>query len=310
MNMQVFVRVAELGSFAGAAKELGLSPSMVAKHVRQVEERLGAQVIRRTTRRHSMTEIGRLYLERAKSLLADFETAEASATELQAAPRGTLRVTAPVVLGAHALAPLLGRLTELYPELHIELTLQDRVVDLLDEGFDLALRSGKLPSTGFIARPLAPLHMLLAAAPAYLRRHGTPRRPSDLEQHECLGFAYLNHPERWRLIGRDGEHHVRVHSRLRLNNGEALRQAALGGAGIVMQSQLLLADDLKRGTLVRVLPNHAPPPRAAQLVYPPDRWRSPKLQRFVEFVLKELGPNRSTRRVAASAERRGSAREQ
>jgi DNA-binding transcriptional LysR family regulator len=293
MNMQVLVRVAELGSFAAAAKELGLSPSMVAKHVQQVEARLGAQVIRRTTRRHSMTETGRLYLERARAILADFETAEASASELQAAPRGTLRVTAPVVLGSHALAPLLGKLSTLYPELRVELTLQDRMVDLLDEGYDVALRSGPVASSGFIARPLEPLHMLLAASPAYLKRHGTPRRPADLEQHACLGFLYLTHPDRWRLIGRDGEHSVRVRSRLQINNGEALREAALGGAGVVMQSQLLLAADLARGTLVRVLPGYAPPSRPAHVVYLPDRWRSPKLQRFVEFVLKHLGPVRT-----------------
>jgi DNA-binding transcriptional LysR family regulator len=294
-SVEVFVRVAELGSFAAAAKELRLSPSMVVKHVQQVEARLGAQVIRRTTRRHSLTEVGRMYLQRAKALLADFESAESLATELHGTPRGTLRITAPVVFGAHALAPVIAALSERYPGLEIELHLQDRVVDLLEEGYDAALRTGTLADSGLIARPLAPLTMLLAAAPAYLERRGTPRKPQDLERHECLGFIYLTHPERWRLVGRDETHSVRVRSRLRFNNGEALRQAALNGAGVIMQSRLLLASDLERGVLVRVLPGYAPPPRAAHIVYAPDRFRSAKPQRFVELVLEQLGPGSSSR---------------
>jgi len=290
--MQVLVRVVELGSFAAAARELRLSPTMVAKHVEHVEQRLGAQVIRRTTRRHSLTEVGQRYLARARGVLAEFATAEASASELQAAARGTLRVTAPVVLGAHALAPLLGELLRLHPELRIELALQDRVVDLLDEGFDVALRSGPLARSGLIARPLAPLRMLLAASPGYLAQAGTPRRPRDLERHDCLGFSYLVHRDHWRLVGGDGEHRVRVSSRLQINSGEALRAAALAGAGIIMQSEILLGPDLASGALVRVLPRHAPPPRAAHIVYPPDRWRAPKLVRFVEHVLAHLGPRR------------------
>lgn len=290
--MHVLVRVAELGSFAAAARELRLSPTMVAKHVAEVEQRLGAQIIRRTTRRHSITEVGQLYLARARGVLAEFAAAEASASEHRGVARGTLRVTAPVVLGAHALAPLLGELLQRHPELRIELALQDRVVDLLDEGFDVALRSGPLERSGLIARPLAPLRMVLAAAPAYLQRAGTPRRPRDLERHECLGFTYLVHRDRWRLSGPDGEHVVRVTSRLQINSGEALRSAALAGAGIVMQSELLLAPDLASGRLVRVLPRHAPPPRLAHIVYPPDRWRAPKLARFVELVLARLGPRR------------------
>ena len=294
-SMSVTVRVSELGSFAAAAKELGISATMVAKHVEGVERRLGAQIIRRTTRRHSITEVGREYLTRARSILADVATAEASAREFQAAARGTLRVTAPVVYGAHALAPLLGELLETYPELQVELSLHDRVVDLIEEGFDVALRSGPLGVSGLIARPLAPIRMLLAASPAYLDRAGVPRRPRDLERHECLGFTYLVHPHRWRLVGADGEHAVAVKSRLRSNTGAALREAALGGAGILMQGDFLLRADLESGRLVRVLPGHAPPPRAAHLVYPPDRFRSPKLQRFVEFVLDRLGPRKRPR---------------
>jgi DNA-binding transcriptional LysR family regulator len=292
-SMQVFVRVAELGSFAAAAKELRLSPTMVAKHVAALEERVGAQLIRRTTRRHSITEVGRLFLERARTVLADFETAEASASELHDVARGTLRVTAPVVYGAHALAPLLGPFLREHVELTVELTLQDRLVELVEEGYDAALRTGPLPSSGLIGRPLAPLETVLAAAPAYLRERGVPRRPADLATHDCLGFTFLVHSDRWRLVGPGGEHRVRVSGRLRINEGEALRQAALAGAGIVMQSRLLLGDDLAAGRLVRVLPRYAPPSRPVHLVYPADRFRSPKLRRFVELVLRHLARKRA-----------------
>lgn len=145
-----------------------------------------------------------------------------------------------------------------------------------------------MASSGLNSRPLQPIAMLLAASPAYLRAHGVPRHPRDLPSHDCLGFSYLVHRDRWRLLGPDGEHVVPVRSRLTINNGAALREAALGGAGIVMQSSLLLRADLDAGRLVRVLPRHAPPPRRAQLVYAADRWRSPKLRRFVEFVLARL----------------------
>jgi len=289
-TMQVYVRVVERGSFAAAAKDMNLSPAMVAKHVQSLEARLNARLLHRTTRRQSLTEVGRVYFERCKTLLDQFEAAEQSANELQAAPRGTLRVTAPVVAGTHLLVPVIAQFLAAFPEVRVELALHDRIVDLVDEGFDIALRSGASAPPGLVARPIAPLRMLLAASPSYLREHGTPRKVADLAQHECLGFAHLVHRDRWRLHGPSGEDTVRIKGRLEINNGEALRQAALAGAGIVMQSELLLADDLAARRLVRVLPKHAPPAREAHLLYLPDRHPRPKLQRFVEFVLEKLGP--------------------
>lgn len=291
VSMRVFVRVAELGGFAQAAREFDLSPSMVAKHILALETRLGARLLNRTTRKQSLTEVGKLYLERSKTVLAEFDSAEASAIELRATPRGLLRVTAPVVFGSCGLAPLLPKFMAQYPEVRIDLALHDRVVDLVEEGFDVALRSGQLADSGLVARPLAPLQTILCAAPDYLKRRGTPKRVANLAQHDCPGFSYLTHRDRWRLIGPEGEETVKLDCRLNINNGEALRQAALAGAGIVMQSALLLASDLRSGALVRVLPRHAPPPRPAHLLYLPDRRPTPKLQRFVEFVLQHLGPH-------------------
>jgi len=291
-SMSVFVRVAETGGFAAAAKEVGMSPAMVAKHIQAIEARLGARLLHRTTRRQSLTDVGQLYLARARTVLADFDAAEAAGSELQSTPRGILRVTAPVVLGAHGLAPLLASFRAACPDVQVELMLHDRVVDLMDEGFDVALRSGAVTDPGVVARPLRPLRMLLCASPAYLRQRGLPRRPADLARHECLGFAHWVHKDRWRLIGPKGEEVVRLKSAITVNNGEALRQAALAGAGIVMQSELLLQADLDAGRLVRVLPRHAPPERPAHLLYLPQRRPSPKLQRFVAHVLAHLGPDR------------------
>ncbi|MBA2675970.1 LysR family transcriptional regulator [Ramlibacter sp.] len=280
--MQVFVRVAELGGFAPAARELDLSPAMVAKHVLAIEARLGARLLHRTTRRQSLTDVGRLYLERSRAALAEFQAAEASAAELQAQPRGLLRVTAPVILGSRGLAPLLPAFTAKHPQVQVELVLHDRVVDLMDEGFDAALRSGPLPDL--------PLSMLLCATPAYLRRHGRPRVPADLSNHACLGFSHWVHQDRWRLFAADGrEHTVPIRSRLTSNNGEALRQAALAGGGILMQWEPLLREDLAAGRLVRVLSRYAPPQRPAHLLYLREQRPTAKLRHFVDHVLKHLG---------------------
>lgn len=289
-SMQVFVHVAERGSFAAAARALDLSPAMVAKHIQAIEARLKAPLLLRTTRRQSLTDVGRLYLERCREALSAFAQAESTGEELLAHPHGVLRVTAPVVLGTHGLAPLLAGFMQQYPDVQVELSLNDRVVDLVDEGFDVALRSGPIDAgERVVARPLQPLRMLLCASPDYLAGHGTPRRPEDLQRHVCLTFAHWVNKDRWRLVGPRGEVKVPVQSRLVINNGEALRQAALAGAGILMQSELLLAEDLREGRLLRVLPRHAPPPRPAHLVYLPDRRHAAKVRCFVEHVLAALG---------------------
>ncbi|RYE79204.1 MAG: LysR family transcriptional regulator, partial [Oxalobacteraceae bacterium] len=247
-SMQVFVLVAERGSFAAAARALDLSAAMVAKHIQAIEARLKAPLLHRTTRRQSLTDVGRVYLERCRETLGAFAQAESTGEEVMAHPHGVLRVTAPVVLGTYGLAPLLAGFMQQYPDVRVELSLNDRVVDLVDEGFDLALRSGPIDSgQRLIARPLRPLRMLLCAAPAYLAHRGTPRRPEDLQNHVCLAFAHWVHKDRWRLVGPRGEVRVPVQNPLVINNGDALRQAAIASAGILMQSELLLADDLRDG---------------------------------------------------------------
>jgi DNA-binding transcriptional LysR family regulator len=287
-SMQVFVRVVELGGFAAAAREAAISATMAAKHVQALETRMHARLLHRTTRSQSLTEAGKLYYDRCKKLLAELDSAEASISELRATPRGILRITAPVSFGSRALVPALADLARAYPEIQIDLTLSDRTVDLVDEGFEAALRVGKLADSQLIARPLRPYRSLLCASPEYLSRAGRPQTPQDLQSHDCLGFAATGTHDRWRLIRGKDEQRVTFTPKLRVNNGEALRQAALAGLGIVAQPEILLADDMRDKRLVRVLPQWSLPERPLHIVYVRDRQATPKLRCFVEFVTQRF----------------------
>lgn len=287
--MAVFVRSVESGGFAAAAKAFGLSATMVGLHVRALEDRLGSRLLNRTTRKQSLTEVGRLYYERCKRILAEIEIAEASGIELHAAPRGRLHIAAPVSFGVHALAPAIADYLALYPDVEIELTLNDRSVDLIEEGFEIAFRIGTLPDSSLITRALAPYRMVLCAAPAYLQRHGEPILPSDLVRHNCLGFAHWRVGREWHFEGPDGPSSAAVRGTFRTNNGEALRMAARKGLGIVLQPEVLLIDDIKAGLLVPILTEHILPSRPMHILYLPDRRPTPKLRTFIDFAAERFG---------------------
>jgi DNA-binding transcriptional LysR family regulator len=289
--MAVFVRAVECGGFAAAAEDFGLSATMVGLHVRALEERLKSRVLNRTTRRQRLTEVGELYYERCKQILADVEAADESANELRAAPRGRLRVTAPVSFGVHALAPAVADYLALYPDVEVALSLNDRVADLIEDGYEVAVRIGTLVDSGMVARPLAPYRMAVCASPAYLERCGEPRFPAELASHNCLGFAYWRTRDEWRFEARGGT--VHVHGRFSTNNGEALRMAARSGLGIILQPEVLLASDIEAGRLVRILRKYSLPSRPMHLVYLPDRRATPKLRTFIEFIARRFGTRQS-----------------
>lgn len=287
-SMSIFVRVVELNSFAAAAQEAEMSATMVAKHIRALEARLGSRLLNRNTRRQSLTEVGKLYYDRCKLLLAEIDAVESSVSALHSAPRGTLRVTAPVSFGTRRLAPALAEFVRLYPDVNIDLALSDRVIDLVDEGFEAAIRIGRLADSQLVARPLHPYRSLLCASPDYLQRRGKPKAPQDLSAHDCLDFTFSGPRGRWRLL-RDGkEQIVNFTPRLRANNGEALRQAAIAGLGILLQPEVLIADDVKAKRLVALLPAWTSPARPMHIVYLRDRHATPKLQCFVEFIVKRF----------------------
>ena len=289
-SMEMFVRVVESGSFSAAAELSQVSATMVAKHVRTIEERLGARLLHRTTRRQQLSDVGRLYYERCKLVLAEVELAEASASELQASPRGQLRLIAPVSFGSHSLVPALGDYMNRHPEVSVELTLDNRKPNLLDEGFELGIHIGDIDEPGLVARPLQPYRRRLAAAPSYLARHGQPEHPRELSEHECLGLSYWRRHDRWRLVGPEGEVcAVSVQGRFTANQGNALRIAALNGVGIVLQPEVVLADDLAAGHLLPVLPAWSLMPSPMYLIYPQDRRPTAKLRSVVDFLLARFG---------------------
>jgi DNA-binding transcriptional LysR family regulator len=287
-SMAVFVRTVEKGSFAAAAEEFGLSTTMVANHVRSLEQQLGAQLLERTTRRHHLTEIGTAYLERCRDVLSSVQAADQVAEALRAEPQGTLRVTAPVTWGAHRLMPVVGAYMATYPTVQVELSLNDRVVDMHEEGFDVAIRSGPLADDALVARPLAPSRMFVVASPGYLDVHGVPQQPGDLARHACLGFMAWGRQHHWRFTQGERRVEVPVEGPLVCNNGQALLTAALCGVGVVVQADVLLAPSIESGRLVRLLPDWELPVRHLHIVRRRETRPTAKLRTFVDFVMEKL----------------------
>ncbi len=292
-SLEVFAKVAANGSLSGAARAMGLSQTMVTKHVASLEARLGIKLFHRTTRRLSITEAGRLYLESSERILADMETADAAVARERVEPRGLLRVNVPVVFGTRQIAPLIAEFSERHPEVTIELGLNDRLVDLAEEGWDLAIRIGKLRDSSMVARRLAPNRMVVCAAPSYLAKHGTPRSVADLAAHNCLGYTLSQQASaaEW-LFGADGEIRVQVSGNLRANNGDALRAATLAGQGLARQPTFIIADDLRAGTIV-ALPLDQPEIQssAVHAVYLPDRRPPAKVRAFIDFLAARFSPD-------------------
>lgn len=286
--MEVFVRVVERSSFTVAAEELRQSRAMVSKHVQDLEDRLGVRLLNRTTRRVSVTEAGRLYFDRCTQILAEVEEAENAAGEHQVEPRGVLRLNAPMSFGVHHLAPAIAEFTRSHGGVSLEMVLNDRVVDLIEEGYDLAVRIGRLADSSLIARRLAPCRLVICAAPAYLAERGAPLHPEDLVGHNVLGYSYWALRDEWRFQSDRGEISVRISGNLTANNGDALRAAALCGQGIIMQPTFLVGEDLARGRLVRLLADYHLPELGIFAVYPPGRVAA-KVRSFITFLAARYG---------------------
>ncbi|BCL74864.1 LysR family transcriptional regulator [Jeongeupia sp. HS-3] len=282
--MQVFTAVVDAGSFVRAAERLAQSTTAVSRQLAELEAHLGVRLLQRTTRTMSLTEAGRLYYEQCVSLLAELLEAEAAVSHASRIASGVLRVNAPVSFAVRHLAPLLPQFRAQQPQVGIELTVNDRVVDLVDEGFDLALRISRqaLAST-LIARPLAPIHVAVCASPAYLARFGTPASPRDLGRHQCLGYSYTDRGMSWEFAGTPPQN-IEVNGFLRANNGDVLVEAAIAGAGIIAQPSFLVGDALRDGRLVRILATHPLPQYTAWAVYPSRRFLSAKVRSFVDFL--------------------------
>ncbi|MHA6911873.1 LysR family transcriptional regulator CrgA [Ralstonia pseudosolanacearum] len=287
-SMETFVAVVDAGSFTEAATQLEMSAVMVGKYVRELETRLGARLLQRSTRRQSLTDAGRVFYEDAKRVLEQVRWAETSVERLRAQPSGTLRVSAPTTFGACVIAPLAATFQRAHPQVRVELDLSNRMVDLADEGFDLAVRIGALGDADLVAKPLCAYRMVICTSPDYLARHGRPETPADLPAHRCLSHMVWNSRNAWQLSGWDGPTTWRDDPAFSCNDGHGLRMAAIAGAGLLLQPEVLVAEDLASGRLVRVLQTYAPQPRPIHLVYRQDRRPLPKLTAFTAHLLEKV----------------------
>jgi DNA-binding transcriptional LysR family regulator len=283
LAMKVFSAVVDAGSFSRAARQLNLSATAVSRHVQQLEEALGAALLQRTTRRLSLTETGAIYYERCRQILADVAEAEAQAASAEAQPRGVLRLSLPYSFGLRYVSPLLPKFRAAYPQLSLDVSFADRMVDLVEEGVDMALRITRSPGTTLVARALAPVRIVCCAAPAYLARRGVPATPEALRDHDCLIYSYVG--DGWRFLAADGsECSVQVRGPLRANSGEVLADAAVAGEGIVLQPTFLVADALRDGRLVPILADWRIEESVAYAVYLPGLRRTARVQAMVGFL--------------------------
>jgi DNA-binding transcriptional LysR family regulator len=292
-GLTVFSQVVESGGFSAAARRLNMSTTMVSNHVQALEERLGARLLNRTTRRVNLTDVGRAYYERCRRILADLEEADQAAGLLQSTVRGTLRL----YTGAHLvpfIAPVVIEFLARYPEASVDLNAGERNVDLIEEGLDLAIRAVQPPEANLILRRLVNWHHVLCCAPSYLERHEAPRQLQDLKRHNCLRFALYPFGEEWHFVGPGAAQvSVRVSGNLVTNSATTMMEAALAGQGIMMAASFLgVADDLRTGRLVRLLPDHKPIDFAINATYPTRHHLSSKVRAFLDLAADHMARHR------------------
>ena len=287
-SIQAFTKVVEAGSFVRGAEKLGISTTSVSRLVAELEEHLGTRLLQRTTRRLHLTDSGRRFIERATQLLSDLGEAEAEVGSTTTTPRGRLRISVPLTFGIGQLAERFPRYQKKYPEVELEVHASDRRIDVIEEGFDLAVRLASEFPPAYVARPLTVIQLVVCAAPAYLKRRGTPRTPQDLAEHNCLTLPSGGFEDRWPLVGKDGAVTVHVRGDFRADSGDLLRCAALAAQGIVLLPTFIVGDDLLRGDLVPLLPAWKAPRGEAKIVYPTRRFLSAKVRTFTEFLQQEF----------------------
>ena len=288
-EMEAFVAVVDQGGFTDAARKLGMSKSAVSKHVSALEARLGARLLNRTTRRVNPTEIGLAYYDRATAVLSGASEADEMVGAMQSAPRGALRVSVPVSFGISQLSGLVGNFLEEYPDVSVNMVLDDRFVELVAEGFDVAIRIGELADSTLRARKLAETRSVIVCSPSYIEKHGQPGSIDELSDHNLLHYSNLSTGNFWKLRAKSGEErHVRVGGRLTANNGESLMRAAESGLGIALIPSFILGDAVTTGRLVALNMGAEPAVLGIYAVYPPGRYTQPKLRAFIDFLAERL----------------------
>lgn len=289
-TMRVFTAVVDCGSFAGAGNKLDMSPAMVTRYVAQLEEHLGVRLLHRTTRKQSLTEEGSDYYQRTLQILTSIEDAEHSATKGKADPRGILRITMAAGLGIGHLDQAIAVYLQRYPNVEIDVMTSERFVDLVDEGYDLALRVAKQIAPGLIARRIAPVNIAVCASPEYLKAHGTPQSPEELVEHNCLFYSSSTYRNRWHFT-RDGEEQiVQVKGNFHVNNGNMLVNAAMAGMGVVYEPDFQVAEFIKQKRLVQILKDWETDDFSLFAVYANRQFLPMKVRSFIDFLLEYIGP--------------------
>jgi len=288
--MQLFVRVVDAGSYTAAADQMEISRALASKLVQSLEDQLGVRLLHRTTRKLSLTEAGERYYQRVSEILGSLNEAEALAAEFQADPRGRLRVSAPMSFAIHHLGAAVAEFQQRHPRIELELTLNDRQVDLVEEGFDMAVRIAKLAASSLVARRIAPCRMLLVASPGYLRRAGEPQHPQDLVAHNYLSYTLAARRDEIVLVNGAERETVNLNGSLRVNNGDVIASAATAGLGFCISPSFLVWQRLRRGELVQLLPHWEIPEIAVHAVYPAGRTLPAKTRSFIDYLVERFGP--------------------
>jgi DNA-binding transcriptional LysR family regulator len=285
-EMRVFAAVVDAGSFVGASDSLDMSKPAVSRHVADLETRLGVRLLHRTTRKLSLTEEGEVFYARCRELLGNIEEAEAEITSRSGQATGQLKVSAPVSFGLLHLAPLWAEFMARHPKVVLDLTLSDRMVDLVEEGFDVAVRIARLPSSSLVSRRLSSTRMILCASPAYLKTHGTPRQPSELAGHAILAYSLLSMGDSWEFEGPQGPVAVKVEPRMRSNSGDTCRAVALRHQGLVIQPSFLIGDDVRSGALVELMPDYRSIEMGIYAMYPTRKHVLPKVRLLIDYLVE------------------------
>ncbi|HYD99186.1 MAG TPA: LysR family transcriptional regulator [Alphaproteobacteria bacterium] len=289
-DLVTFIRVVDAKSFTGAAQRLAVAKSVVSRRIAELENRLGVRLLNRTTRSLSLTEVGHAFYDRCVRILADVDEAERAVTSLHAEPRGLLRVTASVSFALRHLPLAVAGFLERYGEVELDISLNDRFVDLVEEGYDVAIRIGRLRDSSLVARKLAPTRRVAVASAAYLARHGRPEHPTDLARHACLIYTNASTADQWQFQIDGTMTSVRVGGRLRSNNGDLLRDAAVAGGGVAIMPSFIVAEELAAGKLELVLPGFSSGEIGIYAVYPHNRHLSAKVRGFVDHLVQVFGP--------------------
>ncbi len=297
--LEVFVEVVRKDGFARAAEALDTSPANVTRYISDLEAHLQTRLLNRSSRKMSLTSSGEALFERAKSILDDVAEAEAIVSSATMQPHGVLRINAPLSFGVLHLAPLWAKFMQQYPDVELDVALIDRVVDIVEEGYDMAIRISRSGSTSNVARKLASSQNFLCASPEYIQRYGMPGTPAELQQHRCVGYSYAATADEWQLLDAAGKPlSVKVNCIMHTNNGDTARAAALGGLGIIWQPSFLIGTDLRAGRLVRVLPDHHLPDIDVLAVYPSRRHLSAKVRVMIDFLVEQFNGTPPWDRVA------------